>query len=82
MRPLRNGAAAMRRQMDFIVDECHAATPREPAARVRLPGERALKLMREQRARGVVLYPTIMPALGAWAQKLAVSMPVAIATTG
>jgi L-lactate dehydrogenase len=74
------GVDAMRRQMDFIVDECHAAMPRDAAARVRLPGERALKLMREQRAQGVALHPTIMPALGAWAKKLGVAMPEAVGT--
>jgi hypothetical protein len=29
----------------------------------------------EQRANGVALYPTIMPALAPWAQKLGVTVP-------
>jgi hypothetical protein len=31
--------------------------------------------LREQRAQGVALYPTIMPALEPWAEKLDVVMP-------
>jgi L-lactate dehydrogenase len=45
---------------------------------VRLPGERGLQRFREQTANGVALYPTIMPALGVWAQKYGMSVPVAI----
>ncbi len=69
------GLDAMRRQMDYIVAACHDATPREVGTRVRLPGERAQKLMRDQRAHGVALYPAIMPMLAMWAQKLGVDMP-------
>lgn len=73
------GVDAMRRQMDFVVGACHEATPRDGAARVRLPGERALKLAREQRAQGVVLHPAILPALEPWAKKLGVSIPQPLA---
>jgi hypothetical protein len=34
-----------------------------------------MKRLREQREHGVALYPTIMPALLPWAQKLGVDMP-------
>jgi LDH2 family malate/lactate/ureidoglycolate dehydrogenase len=67
------GLAAFTRQMDWLVQACHDATPRVGGARVRLPGERALRLYREQRANGVVLHPSIMPALAPWAQKLGVA---------
>ncbi len=69
------GVAGMERQMDTVVAACHAATPREGVSRVRLPGERALKLMREQRDGGVALHPGIMPAIAPWAQKLGVPVP-------
>ncbi|HSC24408.1 MAG TPA: Ldh family oxidoreductase [Casimicrobiaceae bacterium] len=69
------GHAAFARQMDFLVDACHAATPRQGGAPVRLPGERALRLYREQRANGVALYGEIMPALAPWAAKLRVATP-------
>jgi len=69
------GLDAFRRQMDWLVAACHGATPRPGVERVRLPGERGLALMREQLAQGVVLHPTILPALEPWAAKLGVAMP-------
>jgi LDH2 family malate/lactate/ureidoglycolate dehydrogenase len=69
------GLESMRRQMDFIVAACHDATPRDAGTRVRLPGERAQKLMRDQRAHGISLYPAIMPMLVPWAEKLGVAVP-------
>ena len=45
------------------------------STRVRLPGEAGMARLREQRERGVALYPTIMPALAPWADKLGVALP-------
>jgi LDH2 family malate/lactate/ureidoglycolate dehydrogenase len=67
------GLDAFQRQMDWLVRACHEATPRSGGAPVRLPGERALRLYREQAAHGVVLYPEIMPALATWAANLGVT---------
>jgi L-lactate dehydrogenase len=69
------GLAAFRRQMDFVADAAHASKPRPGVERVRLPGEAGLRRYRDQRANGVVLYPTIMPALVPWAEKLGVPLP-------
>ena len=69
------GADAMRRQMDHIVAACHASAPRDPANPVRMPGERAQKLAREQRAHGVALDASILPLIAPWAQRLGVTMP-------
>ena len=69
------GAEAFTRQTDFLVDACHAATPRPGIERVRLPGENGVARYREQRANGVQLHPTILPALAPWAKKLGVAMP-------
>jgi L-lactate dehydrogenase len=69
------GAAAFARQADFLVDACHAATPRPGVERVRLPGEGGMARYRAQRARGVALHPTIAPSLAPWAAKLSVAMP-------
>ena len=69
------GHDAFARQMDWLVDACHGAAPREGVPRVRLPGERGLKLKREQLERGVELHPTILPSLEPWAAKLGVAMP-------
>ncbi len=68
------GPAAMTRQMDWIADACRAATPRDGVERVRLPGERALRLAREQREHGVRLQPTILPALAPWMQQYSVTL--------
>ena len=72
------GLDAFTRQMDWLVDACHDATPRPGGPRVRLPGERGLALMREQLAAGVALHPTILPSLEPWAEKLAVTMPAPV----
>ena len=69
------GRAEFLRQTSWLVDACHAATPRAGVERVRLPGERGLARMREQQEKGVALHPTIMPALLPWSQKLGVAPP-------
>ena len=69
------GLAAFKRQMDHVAGACRDAKPRAGVARVRLPGEAGMKRLREQRAHGVALYPTIMPALVPWAEKLGVDIP-------
>jgi L-lactate dehydrogenase len=71
------GRDAFVRQTQWLVDACHAATPREGVERVRVPGERALARLREQTASGVELYPAILPAIAPWAEKLGVAMPAA-----
>lgn len=70
------GLAAFRRQMDFIAESARSAKPRPGVDRVRLPGEGGMRRYRDQKANGVALYPTIMPALQPWAEKLGVAMPV------
>jgi L-lactate dehydrogenase len=69
------GAATFARQMDWLVDACHDATPRPGVDRVRLPGENGMARFREQRANGIQLHPTIMPALAPWCAKLGVTAP-------
>jgi len=73
------GASAFARQMDWLVDACHAATPRPGNAPVRLPGENGLAKYRNQRDNGVALHATIMPALYPWAEKLNVIVPAPVA---
>ncbi len=72
------GLDGFRRQMDHMVEASHASPPRPGVAGVRLPGERGMQLLREQRAQGVALRASIMPALAKWAQKLGVAMPAAL----
>ena len=69
------GIKAFKRQMDHVAGACRDAKPRAGVARVRLPGEAGMKRLREQREHGIALYPTIMPALVPWAEKLGVDVP-------
>ena len=69
------GIDAFRRQMDHMVNVTHASKPRPGVERVRLPGEAGMRRLREQRENGVALYPTIMPALLPWGEKLRVAPP-------
>ena len=73
------GLAEFKRQMDFIADAARRSKPRPGGDGVRLPGERGLQRYREQLDRGVALYPTILPALEAWAKKYGVGLPSALA---
>lgn len=72
------GSAAFVRQTGWLADACHAAKPRPGVERVRLPGERGLALMREQRENGVALHASIMPSIVPWAAKLGVQLPAAL----
>ncbi len=69
------GLAAFKRQMDHLARVAHESTPRTGGQPVRLPGEAGMRRLRQQRERGVALYPTIMPALQPWAAKLGVALP-------
>lgn len=65
------------RETGWLAEACrnNPTPPGNPP--VRLPGSRALQLRAEQLERGVVLYPTIIPALKLWAEKWAVPLPAA-----
>jgi LDH2 family malate/lactate/ureidoglycolate dehydrogenase len=73
------GLAAFKRQTDQIVRSARESKPRPGGPPVRLPGEAGMRRLREQRAQGVALYPSIMPALVPWATKLGVAPPRAFA---
>ena len=72
------GLSAFERQMDHVVDAAHASKPRRGTARVRLPGEAGMARLKEQREKGIALYPTIMPGLVPWAEKLRVAVPAVV----
>jgi L-lactate dehydrogenase len=72
------GREAFVRQADFIARQCRDNPPRPGVEAVRLPGERAMALRREQFARGVQLHESILPALEPWAQKFGVAPPTSI----
>ena len=73
------GLAAFKRQTDQMVRSARESKPRPGGPPVRLPGEAGMRRLREQRAQGVALYPSIMPALVPWAVKLGVAAPRALA---
>jgi len=72
------GLDAFKRQMDNVASVAHASKPRPGVERVRLPGEAGMRRLREQREKGVALYPTIMPKLVPWAEKLRMPAPAPI----
>ena len=72
------GLDAFKRQMDNVASVAHASSPRPGVERVRLPGEAGMRRLREQREKGVALYPTIMPKLVPWAEKLRMPAPAPI----
>jgi LDH2 family malate/lactate/ureidoglycolate dehydrogenase len=72
---LFGGHEEFARQTEYVAAACRATPPRPGFERVRLPGESGLKRRAEQLAQGVELYPTIMPALTLWAEKLGVPVP-------
>jgi L-lactate dehydrogenase len=46
---------------------------------VRLPGETGLRRREKQVKEGIELYPSILPSLQPWSEKLGVAVPVAVA---
>jgi len=71
---LFGGDADFRRQTEHVAAACRATPPRPGVEHVRLPGENGLRRRAEQLAHGVELYPSILPALAPWAEKLGVTL--------
>lgn len=72
------GREQFERQTRALAEACRTSAPRSGFERVRLPGEAALRRRERQLREGVELYPTILPALQPWAEKLGVTMPAAL----
>ena len=73
------GEKDFRRQTARVAELCRDNPPRPGVERVRLPGESGLRRRREQLARGVELYPGIIPALAPWSEKLGIPLLTASA---
>jgi len=69
------GLKAFQRQMDHVIERCKNSKPARQNEKVRLPGERGLQHQAQSELQGLQLYPSIMPALSSWAQKLKVEIP-------
>ena len=65
-------------ETEWLAEACRTNPTKPGELPVRLPGSRALQLRAEQRKTGVILYPTILPTLKPWAEKLGVPLPVPI----
>ena len=66
------------RQTEWIANACRTTPPRPGFDRVRLPGESGLRRRETQLKDGVELYPSILPSLQSWSEKLGVAVPAAI----
>jgi L-lactate dehydrogenase len=73
------GAEGFIRQTSWTAAACRANPPAPGIAAVRLPGQQGLARKRAALRDGVRLHPGIMDALGAWADRLAVARPAALA---
>ena len=69
------GRDAFLRQTGKLAAIGHATPVPAGAPAVRLPGERALQHRERQLREGVVLFPTVFPALAPWARRLDVPLP-------
>lgn len=69
------GSEAFVRETEWLAEasRTNPTPPGQPP--VRLPGTRGLRLRAQQLEQGVTLYPTILPALRPWAEKLGVPVP-------
>jgi len=66
------------RETSFLAQSCRETPVAGGKPPVRLPGQAALARRAAQLAQGIDLYPTIMPALIPWAEKLEVAIPVSL----
>ena len=69
------GSEDFARQIDWVADACRTTSPRPGGDPVRLPGERGMRRLREQKAHGVELFDGIMRSLEPWASKWGVGTP-------
>ena len=73
------GPEALTRETGVLAELCRAATPRDPARPVRVPGDRAAALFAEQSSKGVALHPEIMGLLRPCLEKYGLPVPRAMA---
>ena len=69
------GTDAFTRQTGWLADAARSVPPIPGGPGVRLPGARGLARRRAALAEGLRLYPTILPALAPWAERLGVAAP-------
>lgn len=79
---LFGGKGDFLRQTTQLAETCRATPPRPGVESVRLPGERGLVRRDQQLARGVELYPSIIPTLLPWAERFAILVPQPLLESG
>jgi L-lactate dehydrogenase len=72
------GQAAFLHETQWLADAVRDNPTPAGSSPVRLLGSRALQLRAEQLAKGVILYPSILPALARWLEKLDIAAPLPI----
>lgn len=73
------GAEAFRRETSALAAHCRAAEPADPAAPVRMPGDRAFRLFAEQSRAGVALHPEVAALIRPVFERYGVAIPEVIA---
>lgn len=73
------GADAFGQETGVLASLCRAATPRDPANPVRVPGDRAAAAFATQSAQGVALHPEIMDRLRPLLEKYGIPVPAPLA---
>ncbi len=69
------GITALKREGSWLAQSCRSSKPYDGVTAVRMPGDQANSRRREQLQAGITLYPSIMPNLKPWAEKLAITPP-------
>lgn len=69
------GLAHFKKEMQFFAQRSLASEPVNKSRPVRLPGQRALKLKRDQIENGVELHPAVWKSLKELSDKYAISLP-------
>jgi len=73
------GRTLFNRESSWLAKASKSSPVKPGSPPVRVPGERALRLRAEQMQKGVLLYPTILPGLEKWSEKLGVALPEPLA---
>ena len=70
-----SGLTALKEETTWFASSSRSSPEASRGTPVRMPGDRALELREEQLENGVLLHPSIPPALEIWSAKLDVPLP-------
>ena len=72
------GGDGFLRETGWLADACRGTPVRPGDPPVRVPGDGAMARRAEQRAKGIVLHPGVLPSLKPWCEKMGVQAPKSI----